>query len=71
MANGGIIELPIYETVYILFGGPAAKSMVLGMRAQILMFYNQELWDFGNGTFLNNLFQEIKPLGMQEALQKS
>lgn len=71
MATGEITELPIYEAAYKLFGGPAAKPMVIGMLAQIEMFYIQGLWDFGNGKFLNDLFPEIKPLGMQEALEKS
>jgi hypothetical protein len=71
MATSEITELPIYEAAYEMFGGPAAKPMVLGMLAQLGVFYEQGLWDFGDGKFLNDLFPEIKPLGIQEALEKS
>jgi len=70
LATGQVTELPIYKEVYPLLGGEEAKPMLFGMLALIGTWYTQGWYDFGEGTFLNTLFPEVKAVGLKEAMER-
>ncbi|KAF2676089.1 NAD(P)-binding protein [Lentithecium fluviatile CBS 122367] len=73
LQKGQITELPLHKKAYALLGGAeVAKPMVQGMYAQYGLWMEQGLFVYkDNATVLNDVFPEIKPLGLAEAWEKA
>lgn len=69
MATGQITELPVHKQAYEMRA--LTKEMVLGLFSLLGTWYEQGMWDFGDATFLNDIFPEIKTLGLKEALERN
>lgn len=71
LQRGEVTELPSHTKSYAMLGGEAAKPMVQGLYAQYGRWMEEGLFNYTDGTLLNNVFPEIKPLKLEEAWKKT
>ncbi|KAF2812095.1 NAD(P)-binding protein [Mytilinidion resinicola] len=72
LQKGEATELPSYTKIYEAFGGrEIAKPIVQAIFAQYGLWMDEGLFNYKGGTFLNDLFPEIKPLKLDEAWEKA
>ncbi|KAF2495431.1 NAD(P)-binding protein [Lophium mytilinum] len=71
LQRGEVTDLPGYAKMYEAFGGEAAKPIVQGIFAQYGLWMEKGIFKYKGGTFLNDVFPEIKPLTLEEAWKKA
>jgi hypothetical protein len=70
LKRGEVTELPSHAKSYEMFGGrDVAKPMLQGMLTQFAFWQEEGLFKYNkeNGTFLNDVFPDIKALTLKEA----
>jgi hypothetical protein len=70
LKKGEVTELPGHKAVYEMFGGEAAKPMFQQMVAQLSVWMAEGQMKY-KGPFLNEMFPDIKPVTVQQALSKA
>jgi hypothetical protein len=71
LEKGQITELPGHKAMYATFGGEEiAKPMVQGIFARFGLWMEEGQLVYKDGPSLNELFPEIKPVGLKEAWEK-
>jgi hypothetical protein len=72
LEKGQVTELPGHDKSYAAFGGrETAMPMVQGIYARFGLWMEEGLFEYQGGPALDKIFQEIKPLGMEDAWKKS
>jgi hypothetical protein len=72
LEGGEYTELPGYEKAYAYLGAvEVAKPMMAQMMIFFATLFAKGHASFGPGSYLNEIFPEIKPMSFEEALKKS
>jgi hypothetical protein len=71
LGNGEFTELPYHEELYSYLPEGVPKSVAQGVLANFALSLARGDGVYGPGSYLNEMFPEIKPLGVEEALEKS
>ncbi|PSN73450.1 NAD(P)-binding protein [Corynespora cassiicola Philippines] len=70
LAKGEVTVLPAYKKAAAAFGGEAVLPMIIGTFAKWGAWMNEGKFHAEGVTRLNEVFPEIKPVGLEEALER-